>query len=67
MILTPPEMGGNMRTVLRFCATHVMSFIGGTIAAHLYHHFAKQNRAIKFDMIGAKRHAGALEAETKYV
>lgn len=41
-----------MRTVLRFCATHVMSFIGG---------------AIKFDMIGGKRHAGALEAETKYV
>lgn len=55
-----------LRTVLRFYATHIMSFIGGTCGAHLYWDSAKHLKSRKFDFSRDPRQKGAEIAIRKW-
>ncbi|KAH8696881.1 hypothetical protein GQ44DRAFT_764962 [Phaeosphaeriaceae sp. PMI808] len=53
-ILLHPKRGSPLETVLRFYASHVMSFISGTIAAHLYYSMAMDFREDKRQALATK-------------
>ncbi|PVH93099.1 hypothetical protein DM02DRAFT_634845 [Periconia macrospinosa] len=66
VIIVPWKPRSVMRTILSFYATHVMCFISGSIAAHLYFSGIENRQASLLDFKGDKRQGGALESIKKW-
>ncbi|KAF2788128.1 hypothetical protein K505DRAFT_366744 [Melanomma pulvis-pyrius CBS 109.77] len=66
LIFVPTHEGGILHTILKFYASHVMSFISGTMAAHLYYSTAKERLGIIWDFKEDPRQGRAKEAIQKY-
>ncbi|PVH93097.1 hypothetical protein DM02DRAFT_634844 [Periconia macrospinosa] len=66
VIIVPWKPRSVMRTILSFYATHVMCFISGSIAAHLYFSGIENRQASLLDFEGDKRQGGALESIKKW-
>jgi hypothetical protein len=67
LIVVPPDQGRLLKSViLRFYSTHVMSFISGTVAGHLYRSTAKGKKGLLLDFREDKRQSGAELAIQKW-
>jgi hypothetical protein len=67
LILVPSRQSSVLHTILGFYATHVISFIGGTLGAHLYYDSAQFAQSYDLDVRDVPwKHRGVIPAKKKY-